>query len=203
MNIKKLFAAGLLCIAVTAFSGCQAGQNTDVYSTPADGSQQVDTKPAPSLADQTAYEGALRLNDVTYCDKIEVETVKSQCKIDLSDAATLKSATEKNDASLCKNISTEDKQKACQVSIEISQQELSEKNQREEATKSEYDLLNKTVAAGDYTQCAAFKDQNFISACEENILTNKALSSKDASWCEKIDNKEAKERCSSALKITN
>ncbi len=193
----------MLCLSLAGFSGCQAdGQDVDTELTPSQ-DQNSTVPPTPSektlsLADQAAYEGALQLSDASYCDKVKDPETKTKCHADVSDARKLTTALEKNDAALCKDISNEDRKKACELRVEIEQKELQVREQKKGEIQSQYDRLGTIVAKGNETECAGLEDQNLVTSCLENILTNRAIASKDPSICTKINDQEAQKRCSEA-----
>jgi hypothetical protein len=61
-------------------------------------------------------------------------------------------------------------------------------------------LINELVASGDYKRCSELTAENYVKDCELNILTNKAIQTKDASWCDKASEKY-RENCKSSMKI--
>lgn len=61
-------------------------------------------------------------------------------------------------------------------------------------------LINELVASGDYKRCSELTTENYVKDCELNILTNKAIQTKDASWCDKAS-EQYRESCKSSMKI--
>ena len=61
-------------------------------------------------------------------------------------------------------------------------------------------LINELVASGDYKRCSELTTENYVKDCELNILTNKAIQTKDASWCDKASEKY-RENCKSSMKV--
>ena len=198
MKLQKLFYPAVLIASLVLLSACQAeeqvppngnGSTTQTQST----SQKAEVH---SLADQTAYQGAQQLKDPTFCAKIENENYKKQCENEIADQVTAEAAVTKVQAGDCKKIQNADKEKACELQVEIKMKQ----QQQSQELQANYDKFNKLSNEGDYEKCKTLQDSNLVTACEENILTNKALNTKEKSWCQKISDSKAQQRCFDAVK---
>src|SRR5438105_2825433 len=77
----------------------------------------------------------------------------------------------------------------------ISQQNTTQKMQE---ISSEQKLAQQIIQGGDYTQCKQLKIQGYMDGCELNILINKAISTKDQSWCMKATDSSVQLDCKNA-----
>lgn len=186
--MRKIF---FLSFIFTLFlSGCQDNISTDTHPAPAT-SQATNHQ----LTDQAAYDGALKLQNTTFCDKIEEQVIRERCVREVNDQKLLQQALAKTDSSLCQKMSTPDAQKACGIRIEVLLTEQKANADKQQAIQNIYDQYNKIVEKGDYIECKNLEDEKFRIACESSILTSKASNTKDQTWCDKISKKEAQEEC--------
>lgn len=173
-------------------SGCQDTSPTNTHSAPTT-SQAANTNHA--LTDQAAYDGALKLEDSTFCTKIEERKVRENCVKEVNDQKLLQQALAKSDSSLCQKMSTSDAKKACEIRIEVLIKEQKANADKKLAIQNTYDQYNKIVEKGDYIQCKNLEDEKFRVSCETSILASKAANTKDQTWCDKISTKDGQEEC--------
>lgn len=218
MNAKTLTLSALTLAVLLVLASCEAQpgnltngstpgksmtSNALVTVTPA-GTQAIQPLPPPRTeADMAAYNGAMELKDISYCEKIKDETYKTECKTTLSDQLALSSALEKTDATLCAKLSTADKQEACRTNIAVRIQAQSQETQFLNSIAESNKKAQEITDSGDYTKCKELPDPNAVSDCEYNILVNKALADKDISWCTKISSKDTIETCKALYKEYN
>lgn len=203
MLVKKLFIV-IPTVMILFLAGCQAEQqnyksaqnNQNLLPTTqtADQETAISTR-SYSAADQAAYDGAQQLKDTSFCDKISDENYKKTCKDAISDQQYLGEARAKIDTALCARLSTKDKQKACNIQIEVLLKEQENIKKQEESRKNTGTLRDQFVKAGDYKRCQELKIEGYISECEVNILSQKAISTKDINWCKKASAKSSQEQC--------
>lgn len=197
MNIKKSSWLLSSLLFVLIMSGCGTNQNNSNPNTGKQPSTQ-ETLSLPktrSEADIAAFQGAQKLKDPAFCDKISDQEFIQECKTELSDSTALAEAINKMDNSECEKLSSADKKAACKIQVEVTKTEMQSLQQSQEKSRSAYSDLNKIIATGDYTQCKNIDSENLRDDCEYNILVNKALETKDISNCDKITNSESKTRC--------
>lgn len=202
MKKNKLLVAGLLTITFLVFSACQAEtqslDNNQQNSTGTSGTEQKTN--IISLADQSVFEGARRLKDPTFCDKIQDENFKKQCRDAVNDQTQLEEAVKKLDAGLCEKISTKDGQDACKIQIEVIQKQKSQQVEEQKKIDQEHTVAQGIVEKGDYQQCKQLTVEGIVNDCEITILAKKAISTKDASWCDKASTDNNKQQCEDAFK---
>jgi hypothetical protein len=153
--------------------------------------QDVPSEKVLSEADQSAYGGAMQLNDVAYCDKIGDSVYKSQCKIDLSNAVALNEALTKSDASLCAKLSTKDKQDSCKIQVEVAQKDQQNLLTQQKQQSEQLSLYNEMYSKKDFTNCDKLILPDLLAACRGSGLVMEALATKDIKICDKgIDDAE-------------
>ena len=157
--------------------------------------QNADATKSYSAADQAAYEGAQRLKDSSFCDKISDESYKKTCKNTIVDQMVLEEATTKMDTGLCAKLSSADQQKACTIRIQVLLKEQENSKKQEEERKNAGTLRDQLVKAGDYKRCQELKIEGYVNECEIVILSQKAIAAKDISWCDKTKTKNNQEQC--------
>lgn len=148
-----------------------------------------------SQADLAAYQGAVQLKDVSYCDKIAIETIKKECQTAVADEIALADAIAKLDPTLCSKLSTQDQQEACKTQVEVI---TTEKKQSESQQANQNEIVNQyetITKAGDYTKCKTINDTSYSMTCELTILTNMALIAKDPSICDKASSQAVTDEC--------
>lgn len=209
MKAKKLVIAAIMIIGLGIFAGCEEQPAAPETSVPITNSMpaqvetantqatpppamNVSTPPIYSEADVAAYDGAIQLKDVSYCDKIKDATYLQTCKTDVTDQQKTSEALAKGDPALCGQLSTNDRQEACKTHLQIS----ADQQKQGTAISDEIAKSNAIVAAGDYARCAAeLSQKSIVDNCEMNILFNLALEKNDVSWCDKITDETTKTDC--------
>ena len=160
------------------------------------------TAPVPAVthseADVAAYNGALQLNDATFCDKIKEAGLANGCKIDVSDAIALSDALTRTDATLCDKLSNADKIAACKIQLEA-HNKAAELKQAKVAEKNEQvALYNSIFDSGKWEDCGKLTDPFFADTCVNNGILVEAVTKKDITVCNKIKDKQAVTACQSA-----
>lgn len=201
MNIKKTFIAGIsLCLLILA--GCQNSASNQanqpvnsVQSSSQQGSQI-------SAADTAAFNGAVQLKDLSFCDKLSTADLKALCKNTINDAKIAADALIKTDASLCSQISNSDKAAACKIQVEVALKEKENAQNFQTDMQKEQQLSDQIVASGDVTRCKELKLPNGQKDCEYNILANKAIQNKNIGLCDQITDPTGKENCKTNFNST-
>lgn len=160
--MKNTFFVGLAVVGLLAFAGCETAQPG------ATGSQQENTQAGPVLTetDETAYNAARQLDDVSYCDKISIEEVKVGCRTEVTDKMSEDKAMQMNDPTLCDKLSTDDKKGACKLELEAAAK-INEKNA--EPTKEEFDIYAKALEDKNLQLCEQIKNEDLKISCRINI----------------------------------
>lgn len=149
-----------------------------------------ETSVSPSLVDQVAIDGAVRLNDPSYCEKISDANVKQQCLDALKPQEQVKPA-EIN----CEKLSNEDEKEACFLEKQIAEQL---KQQAIKEAKEVADGIVKRdqfVERKDLASCKSLTIFGQRMDCEINILVHLALEKSDKTICSQASIPEAKEAC--------
>jgi hypothetical protein len=214
MSIKKLFLAAVMLGIITLLSACEAepagAPTLNPPTAPATTAITSQMQPATvsvnvvteqqtvetvTEADKAAYQAAMRLNDIKYCDQIKDENYKKLCQDDFNNLLILGDALSKLDAAICEKISTTDKRQSCKTQVEmLTKEKETDKKNREETAKNQ-DLMDTLTASGEYGRCTELQNQNSVRDCEYNILVNKAIQEKEISWCDKASLAEVKVLC--------
>lgn len=145
-----------------------------------------------SEADMSAYNDAVRLRDATKCSQIQDETLKTKCTTDVNDAKIIDDALANKDKTLCQKLSTSELKQKCESEINAM---MSGQTAGDEAA-----LRDQIIASGDYTRCS--KELTTDGAkfeCEVSILSQKAASTGDASWCQKGSTADIIKACNDSL----
>lgn len=197
--MKRILLTTAATVALLVFAGCAESAPTSENGT--NGTQTLETPPPPvevpevNEADNAAYSGALRLLDVSFCEKIGDEQLKEKCTTDVNDQKIVTEATKERDASLCDQVSTDDKKEACKTSVEVAVAQETAVARKQEALKAGQMKEDEIVASGDYTRCKELEEPSNVYDCEISILANKAVQEKDPSWCEKASREDIREQC--------
>lgn len=223
MNSKKIITLVAAAVTVLAFAGCQeaqqpqqsyvptSGNNVPAQNvslsinpaeqgastlqtiTPATGSQETTAIPSPafSAADQLAKSVAVRSRSESKCLEIKDQDLQTQCSADVKNAIIMDGALNKQDATLCQKLSTDDLRKQCESQITSATQQQMSTAQLDAEAK----LRDQIIAGGDYKRCGELKVLGYISDCEIDILSKKALDTKDSTWCDKASTDEIKQQC--------
>lgn len=187
-------------VAMVILAGCQAPSTGSNTSTP-NGERAI--KVEYSAADQAAYDGAIQLKDTKYCEKISNQAYKKQCKDTLNDEAKLQEALVKVDATICVQLSSKDQQDACKIAVEVKLQKAADQKKQEAERAKDLQLESSVIQSGDFKRCKELKVEGNFNDCEVNILTTKAIQTKDNSWCDKASNDQNKQSCKAvATKMT-
>ncbi len=197
-NNKSLITGISLCLLFLAGCG-QTVSNQEASINPLNTKTAASTEPNTNISatDKAAFDGAVQLKDEEFCNKIIDKNYKMECVTKLQDLQYLSEAISKLDSQICSKISNLDQQNACKISVEVGQKEA----EKSQAFSSEVEKGNQIVAGGDYSQCAKqLTNKTLISSCELNILSAKALETKDATLCNKISLPQDQVRCKSGLK---
>ena len=221
MKTHRLFIAGLIC-GMFVLAACEGGTvptaqipaaqtpatpgiqqtgNLQITETQQPGTTQAQTQqpaaPAPvaaSQADIAAYNGAMQLKDVTFCDKMKDETYKKICKTDVTDQIALDEALNKVDATLCVKLSTKDGQEACKIQVEAANKEAQVKIEQQKITETQESMAIQTVSSGDISKCKQL-EAVYVANCELNILLNEAYKANDPKICEQASDSATVEKC--------
>jgi hypothetical protein len=179
MKTNQYLLGTLLILPVLFIAGCQsdeAANSTPNSSNPAAG--QTAAKEV-SMADQTAFQGAMQLKDVSFCDKISDAEYKQKCLTTLQDNKISAEAIEKKDSSLCEKISFKDGVETCKMQLDIEKKALAKQEEAQKQQQLAVEISN----TGDITACQKITDSNIQASCELNIITNKAVAAKDLKIC--------------------
>ncbi len=98
-----------------------------------------------------------------------------------------------NDSSWCQKATSTEVESACQSSFD----------KPRDNSALQPDILDQTIAAGDFQKCLILTNDAEIRTCESNILTDKALASNDSSWCQKATLEESKTDCLNTMSKEN
>lgn len=167
----------------------------EMLKAPGTVTQQPESSDPSYLANQTAYNAAIKMNDPSLCQKITAEDLKKQCVTGINDVKIATDALAKGDKSLCSQLSTEPLKLDCEMKIEVKKVEQTKIDQYEQQTTSDENLRNQIIASRDYSRCKELKVYGHQVDCESNILTNLALEKKDKSICSKATIDVAKQNC--------
>jgi hypothetical protein len=198
MKSRKIFISTLCLVSVFLMLGCQSGdgKKTEPQTSTQTQDKQAVTSPSKySLADTTAYQGALQLKDPTFCNNITEEAYKNACKAEVADQTRFESAIKALDKNLCSQVANKDKQAACKIQIDILLKNKENQTKQIEQNDALYKQFNDIVKSGDVAACKQLKDENLFKSCEFNILANKALTAKDESFCLKISDPAGQTEC--------
>jgi len=183
-----------LIASVIIFSSCAIVPNQDSSSKQSNTSQDniVQTPEAAILsADMVNFNGALSLNDETFCKKIDQLDLQQKCLQILNGQKVTAEAVRLLNVDGCKTLPTED-QKACSSQVEVAQAQQAVAQAYIEKIDSE----NKAINSGNLKDCQQFQDKKLSDGCEFNILSNKAKNLKDSvAVCSEATSPEIKEKC--------
>jgi len=214
---KSIKLVTLLAITMLSLSACEAAPDTSedaskptqTSETTADqpsgiqltdsSAQEGDTTKVPgtvqlSDSDVTAYNGAMELNDASFCDRITDQAYKDLCKNDLSDKAIIIEAVKKKDISICQGLSSNDQVQVCEIKVDLevkSQEIAQQKAKMNEATMV---LSDEIVEKGELARCAEL-GEDYIASCEIDILLNKAFAEKNPNTCDQASSPETVAMC--------
>ncbi len=213
---QKSLTTAVIIVSVLSLTACESGPDASIDTAGGSisgsgvnrstnnqtGEIQLDeneTTPAKeySEADTAAYQGALQLKDVSFCEKILDGEYKNMCVTDINDKKILEQALETMDAVLCDNLSTEDKTLACVIKVDVLKAEQKRAVELLQKDTEQSALSQSIVTAGDHTRCTELADPNQREACEMNILLNKAFAESDITYCDKMSTDEGKSACRS------
>jgi len=201
---KQIFSILFTLNLVVLLSGCQGGtvNNKNVKtSDPNESSSSIGIDQEGYLqtplseADIAAYNGAISLEDKSFCDKIKDEDYKKQCKADLNDKTVQIEAIKNKDESKCPELSTKDLQEACKIQVDIENKKEEKIKKLKEQDKIDSAHINEIVKLGDYTKCNELSLDNYKKDCQYNILVNKAIKEQDQAWCDKATIASVRESC--------
>lgn len=116
--------------------------------------------------DKVALQGALKLQDPTYCEKISTKELQEKCKIEVNDNVKKDEAKLKNDPMLCLELSSKDKQDACKLDLEISQKM---KEQNREPTDEEMSTYTKAVDSKNIKLCDDIAHKDVRDSCVSSL----------------------------------
>lgn len=147
-------------------------------------------------ADNAAYQGALQLNDLSYCDRIKNETLISKCKTEVSDKAIFSEALSKLDNSFCLKLSSNDVQEACKTQIDVKKQSQAEN----QAFQSEVTKYNSILENNQFDKCSELTDKALLQNCEDSKIAYDAVKAKNSDLCLKITNQLQQQQCIELVK---
>lgn len=212
MKLTTPFLSTLLLLSIL-LSGCQSQPSTTVHQATPESQKTASAQEEKStpdskeptqeiaLADQTAFDGALQLQDENFCNKIENGELKNKCKEEVRDLISFDKALTAQDKNLCKQVINQDKQKACETSIEIGV-EMEKKQKKEiEESNARFEQFKQIVSGNDVEKCKTLADVSFKASCEYNLVVNKAIDSKDAKMCDAISSEELKQDCKNTVEL--
>jgi hypothetical protein len=213
MNKTNIILGSVFLGALTLLGACtpaatpQIGNEQTVQSTVSAVNNQTaaatakptEATPPPALtasqADLAAYNGAMKLDDQSYCEKIADEDYRGQCVSDLSNRLLLKTALENKDAALCEKMSNTDQQQACRTQVEVKLQSKEMEQQKLEAISVQESAMKAALDSSDLSACTKLDNQNARTDCELNILINLAQSSQSAEPCSRASSEGLRQAC--------
>ena len=157
----------------------------------------------PSPADQTAYAGAMNLKDLSLCQKIQDEQYKNQCTSALKDEKILEQALTTKDKTVCDQISTDAQKQNCVMQITVLEEAQTKQAQSQQQIDADSKLEVEIIKSGDYTRCSQITTYGSEFECEVNILAQKAITTKDKTWCQKGSTDEIKSACEQQIVFIN
>lgn len=213
MNKTNITLGSIVLGALTLLSACtpaeapQIGNEQTVQSTSSAGNNQTAVFPAmpgeatpsalttASQADLAAYNGAMKLEDQSYCEKITNEGYRQKCISDLANRLLLSTALANKDAALCEKMSDADQQQACRTQVEVKLQSEEQEQQKLEAISIREGAMKAALDDNDLSACARLDNQNARTDCELNILINLAQSSQSADPCSRASSDGLRQTC--------
>jgi hypothetical protein len=200
--MKKLL---ILLVASAILGGCSelpddnitvnnSRVNTPTQAVPTqtnNGSSNTNEQPSNSgLVDQVAFDGAVRLKDLSYCEKIVNVDLKQQC-IDTVNQDVPVTPAEVD----CTKLTVIEEKEACLLAKQIEEQAKQQQLEQEKAIADGVVKRDQAVLAGDLSSCKDLTVFGQKVGCEANILTNKAIQQNDKTICSQASMPEAKEAC--------
>lgn len=176
-------------------SAADLSLSQEILKAPGAITQQTENSDPSYLANQTAYNAAVKMNDPSLCQKITNEDLKKQCVTGINDVKITTEALAKGDKSLCAKLSAEALKLDCEMKIEMKKVEQTKIDQYAQQTTADENLRDQIIASGDYSRCKELKVYGHQVDCESNILTPLALEKKDKSICSKATIDVAKQNC--------
>ena len=184
--LKRLTIAASLLIILLVFTGCgifgSKDQATKVQQeTGEDLDQQtiVEIESEEEIPDDKAeaeeispeelaiYEGALRLNDESYCEKIANEQLKEKCIKDLADTKIIDEAVQADDKSICKKLEGA-KIEVCNIQVDIAEKTLDDMR---DLTDEENEIMRRAEEDRDITICDEIESERKRENCQVNVQT--------------------------------
>jgi hypothetical protein len=211
MKAKTLLVSALALASLLIFAGCEettgpsAPNQNATPNTPAAPAiaTQAPVLPAISEADQAAYNGAIQLNDQTYCDKIIDQNYKNQCKTILADQTAQSAALAKLDPAPCDKISTQDKQDACKTQVDVAIKNRQTEQQKGADLNNDETMYAQMNSQQIFDKCNELKSSYFIQLCSDQALMREAITKKDISLCDKIMDIDLAGGCKQSLSAKN
>jgi hypothetical protein len=203
MKVKTLIVTALSLGVLIMLAGCEEAGNPDQTNTPQNQINTV-TPNAPvtsviSQADKAAYDGAMKLNDPAFCDKITDETFKTSCKTALLDQKAQNEALTKMNATLCAKLSTKDAQEACKIQVEVAKASETQQIEKDIQFEKDQTLINEIIAANSYDKCNQIINKTFLETCNNLAIFHEAKTSKDKTICDKLLDKGKIPLCKEAV----
>lgn len=149
-------------------------------------------------ADQAAFEGALKLNDPSYCEKLSTDENKVQCRNALQNKALLNEALATLDPASCDKISTQDLRDACKIQIEVEQKFIAQSQEKQNLFQSEYQIRDQAYTKLDLSMCNQITTSGIKIECRVNVITEKARQEENPALCEELDS-EYQDSCKNAV----
>ncbi len=154
--------------------------NTDSSQSAENGKNAQVTDVSP--ADRVAYDGALKLKDISLCKKIMDEKLSLSCGIILSDAASREESVAKKDASVCEKMSSPAGREECRMQVEVALR-ADEKN---EQIKKDNDLYGKMFESQKFDRCEDIKDAPIRELCRQGEVVRRAIDKRDIAICSEM-----------------
>jgi len=123
-------------------------------------------QPQISETDQVAYNGALQLQDLTYCEKITSEDLKKQCVTNVNNKINEDEAIRKLDPTLCDKLEGDDAKSACKLQIDIAKQADID---NAPPTEEENLLYARALKEKNVKLCEEIKNKDLMTSCKINL----------------------------------
>ena len=173
-------STGSISIQPKTTEAVKSEQTSISASNSKDSTPSIDlSKPQKPQEEPNKVDPIVASGDYTKCKELTAPDQLAMCETNIlaNKAVTL------DDPSWCDKATLADAKTSCLTSY-------NKKFIKEVPSK-----LGEIMAGGDYTKCKDLSDSREIMICETNLLTSKALESKDQSWCDKATVEGAKNSC--------